>query len=133
MARRITVDVSELSDEIEDITQEELTEIANTLVNQLKLEAPTDTGDLQDLIQIWREKPGRIVITMPTYGKHVQEGTEPPPQGPKPVFEDIEKWARRKLNDESAAGPVFSKLMSEGQDKNAFVDRALNNTMERFR
>jgi len=134
MARRITVDVSDLADEIEDTTQEGLTEIANELVNQLKLEAPTGaTGDLQRLTQIWQEKPGRIVITMPEHGRFVQEETSPPSGNKKIPFEPIERWARRKLNDEDAAGPVWQKLMNEGTDADPFIDRAIDETMQRFR
>lgn len=132
--RRVTVDVSEVSDEVESINQQRLLEVANMLVNRLKDNAPVGaTGDLQRLTQIWREEPGKITITMPDYAKHVNEGTEPPPQGPEPEFEEIVVWARRKLNDESAAGPVYRKLMTEGQNANPYIDRSINETMERFR
>jgi len=134
MVRRVTVDVSELGDEVESMTQERLLEIANTLVNRLKDNAPVGaTGDLQRLTQIWHKEPGRIEITMPDYAKNVNEGTAPPPQGPEPEFEEIVVWARRKLNDEEAAGPVYHKLMTEGQNANPYIDRSINETMERFR
>lgn len=134
MVERMRVDVADLADEIEDLTQERLTEIASELVNQLKIEAPTGaTGDLQRLTQIWREEPGRIIITMPEHGRFVQEATAPPSGNKKIPFEPIERWARRKLGDEDAAGPVWQKLMEEGTDANPFVDRAVDNTVQRFR
>jgi len=50
-----------------------------------------------------------------------------------PDFEQIRLWARRKLGDESAAGAVFRKIQQEGTEANPYVDRAVENTVERFR
>jgi hypothetical protein len=133
MVRRVAVDAEAVAEEIEGVTQEQLTEIAAELVSQLKIEAPTGaTGDLQRLTQIWTEESGTIVITMPEHGRYVQESTDPPGPGKAIPFTPIQKWARRKLNDESLAGPIWNKLMQEGTEANPFIDRAIQNTMERF-
>jgi len=131
--RRVTVDVSEVAEAVEELTEDTLREVAAELVNQLKIEAPTGaTGDLQRLTQIWYTEEGRVVITMPEHGRYVQEATDPPGPGNAIPFTPIQRWARRKLNDESLAGPIWAKLMEEGTEANPFVDRAIDNTIQRF-
>ena len=127
---RVTIDVDAFEAETRAEVDALLLEVANSLVNNLKREAPTGaTGDLQRDIGIWRQESGRIVLgTRLPYAKFVNEGTGPH----TPPFDAIQVWARRKLNDESAAGPVFQKIKQEGTDANPFVSRAMDATLQEF-
>ena len=53
-------------------------------------------------------------------------------QNKRAVIEAIQIWARRKLNDESAAWPVWQKIRQEGIDANPYVDKAFENTLRKF-
>ena len=127
---RLVFDLDELEGELDDETARILENIANTLVNEMKKEAPTGaTGDLQRSIQIFRRSSGEIVLgTRLSYAEFVQTGTRPH----TPPFEPIQIWARRKLGDESAAWPVWHKIRQEGTDANPYVDRAFENTLAKF-
>lgn len=127
----IVVDVREFGEGLEQATDQLLLEIGNELVNQLKVESPVGaTGDLQRSWQIFQVKPGVVVVGSNIgYALDVQTGTEPH----TPDFDQIQAWARRKLGDESAAGPVYRKIQQEGTDANPYITRAIENTVERFR
>jgi len=127
---RLVLDLDELEAELGDETRRILLEIANELVNNLKIEAPTGaTGDLQRSIQILRRDDGEIILgSRLDYAEFVQTGTGPH----APPFEPIQVWARRVLGDEGAAWPVWWKIKQEGTDANPYVDRAMANTLERF-
>ena len=127
---RLVFDLDELEDELDKETQDILLEIANEFVNQLQIEAPTGaTADLQRSFQILRKSNGEIILgSRLGYAEFVQTGTEPH----TPPFEPIQIWARRVLGDESAAGAVWQKIRQEGTDANPYVDRAFENTLDRF-
>jgi len=124
----VRLDLPQLRAELGDAADEILLEVGNILVEELKIESPTHTGSLQQSFQIFRSEDGVVWLgTRIPYARGVWKGTPPH----TPDFDDIQAWARRKLNDESAAGPVFRKIQEEGTDPNPFVDRAVDNTMER--
>ena len=127
---RVTIDVDAFEAETRAEVDALLLEVANSLVNNLKREAPTGaTGDLQRSIQIFETRTGQIVLgTRLPYAQFVNDGTRPH----TPPFEPIQVWARRKLGDEDAAGAVWNKIRQEGTDANPFVDRAFEATLAEF-
>lgn len=127
---RLVFDLDELEQDLDAETARILEEIANTLINELKKEAPVGaTGDLQRSFQIWRRSPSEIVLgSRIDYALDVQQGRGPH----EPDFEQIQVWARRKLGDESAAGAVYQKIKREGTDANPYLDRAMENTLSKF-
>ena len=128
---RITFDLDELEAELTEETRAILVEVGNELVNNLKVEAPVGaTGDLRRSFQIFRRGPNEVVLgSRLDYAKAVNDG-----RGPHtPDFEAIQTWARRKLDDESAAWPVFNKIREEGTEPNPYIDRAVDATLDSFR
>jgi len=128
---RVTFDLDELERELDKETADIVLELATELVNELKVEAPVGaTGDLRRSIQIFQRDDDSVLLgTRIDYAAAVNEG-----RGPHtPDFDALQVWARRKLGDESAAGPVFRKIAQEGTNPNDYVDRAISNTVARFR
>lgn len=128
---RVRLNVSEFEEELGEEVGDILVDVGSTLVNHLKREAPVGaTGDLQRSIQIFRTGRGEVVLgTRIHYAEDVWKGTDPH------IVEDfdaLQKWARRKLGDESAAGPVFRKIAQEGTDPNDFVGRAIEATLDEY-
>jgi len=125
----VRLDLPELRAELGEEADRILLELSNELVNQLKVEAPVGaTGDLQRSFQIFRQGDGVIWLgTRIHYAMDVWKGTPPH----TPDWEAIQVWARRKLGNESAAGPVFRKIQREGTEENDYVGRAIDNTIER--
>ena len=125
----VRLDLPELRKELGGEADRIVLELANELVNQLKVEAPVGaTGDLQRSFQIFRQGDGVIWLgTRIHYAMDVWKGTPPH----TPDWEAIQVWARRKLGNESAAGPVFRKIQREGTEENDYVGRAIDNTIER--
>lgn len=127
---RLVLDLDELEGELDKEIQGWLEEVANELVNQMKVEAPVGaTGDLQRSIQIFRRSSGEIVLgSRLNYAADVQQG-----RGPHIAdFEQIQVWARRKLGDESAAGAVWRSIAQNGTRPNPYLDRAFENTLAKF-
>lgn len=126
----ITIEISGLEGELDAEVEEILFDIGSELVNQLQIEAPTGaTGDLQTSFQIFRRTNRDVYLgSRLPYALFVQTGTRPH----TPPFEPIQVWARRKLGDESAAGPVWQKIREEGTDADPYMTRAFENTLERF-
>lgn len=120
----IRLDLRELEQDLGTEIQAFLEDLAVELVNSLKEEAPVGaTGDLRRSFQIFREAPGVYWLgSRLHYAYDVWKGA--PPHSPD--FEDIKVWARRKLGDESAAGPVHAKIEAEGTTPNDYVGRALD-------
>jgi len=127
---RLVFDLDELKGDLNSEIRRILLEIANTLINELKAEAPVGaTGSLQTSFQIFERQDGKVVLgSRLHYAEAVQTGTAPH----TPDWEQIQKWARRVLGDESAAGPVFKKIQAEGTEPNPYVDRAMENTLRQF-
>ena len=127
---RLVFDLDELEGELDAETARILEDIANTLVNEMKKEAPTGaTADLQRSFQIFRRSSNEIVLgSRLAYAEAVQTGTPPH----IPPFEPIQIWARRKLNDESAAGAVWRSIAQNGTRANPYLDRAMENTLRKF-
>ena len=127
---RLVVDLDQVEQDLGAEVQALLLDVANTFVNNLRREAPTGaTGDLRRSMQIFRTGDGRVVLgSRIGYAMDVQEGTGPH----TPDFDQIQVWARRKLGDEAAAGPVWRKIAREGTDANRYVDRAMEATIQEF-
>ena len=127
---RIVFDLDELEGELDAETARILEDISNTLVNEMKKEAPSGaTGDLVRSIQIFRRSSGEIVLgSRLDYAAAVQQGTGPHIAN----FEQIEVWARRKLGDESAAGAVWRSIAQNGTRPNPYLDRAMENTLQKY-
>jgi len=128
---RITFDLSDVEAELSAETASILEDIANDLVNNLKIEAPVGaTGDLRRSFQIFRRNPTTIVLgSRIDYAAAVNYGRGPH----EPDFEAIQTWARRKLGDESAAGAVYNKIRAEGTKPNPYIDRAIDETLDGYR
>jgi len=124
----VRLDLNELERELDGEIQDFILEFANELVNQLKVEAPVGaTGDLRRSIQIFRQGNGVIWLgTRIHYAYDVWKGAPPH----TPDFDAIKVWARRKLGDESAAGPVYRKIQQEGTEPNDYVGRAVDAAIE---
>jgi len=128
----LRVDLREMEQALGEGADELLRDVAIELGNQLQIEAPVGaTGDLQKSFAILGEQDGVVYVgSRLPYADDVQYGTAPH------IVEDFEAlkvWARRKLGDEAAAGPVFRKIAEEGTNANPYVDRAIENTVARFR
>jgi hypothetical protein len=126
---RIVFDLNELEDGLTAEVRQLLIEIANTLVNNIKIEAPVDGGRLRDSYQLFTK--GESVVTLGSrleYAQAVNDGTEPHIAN----FDAIQKWARRNINEE-AAGAVWRKIAREGTDANPYIDRAFEATLREFR
>lgn len=125
----IRLDLRQLEQELGAAAQEVAVEVASELVNQLQDEAPVGaTGRLQNSFQVFRTGDGVVWLgTRVPYAKGVWKGKPPH----RADFDDIQVWARRKLGDESAAGPVYKKIQREGTEPNDYVDRAVENTLDR--
>lgn len=125
----VRLDLDELERELGGEVQGFIVDLANEIVNQMKQEAPMGaTGDLQRSIQLFRTGDGVVYLgTRLHYAMDVWQGTEPHYAD----FDAIEVWARRKLNDESAAGPVWRSIAQHGTEENDFVGRAIDQAIER--
>lgn len=128
---RIVFDLDELETELSAEVRQLLVEIANSLVNNLKTESPRGaTGDLARSWQIFTTADDEVVLgSRIGYAQTVNDGSEPH----EPDFERLQVWARRKLNDESAAGPVFRKIKHEGTNANPYISRSFEATLREFR
>jgi len=127
---RVVFDLDELERELDAETREIVLELANDIVNEMKVEAPVGaTGDLRRSIQIFQRDDDSVLLgTRLAYASAVNEGTEPH----TPPFEPIQVWARRVLGDESAAGAVWQSIREEGTDANPYVERAIDNAVRGF-
>jgi len=127
---RVVFDLNELERELDKETREIVLELANQLVNELKVEAPMGaTGDLRRSIQIFKRDDDSVLLgTRIGYADDVVSGTDPHLAD----FDAIQVWARRVLGDESAAGPVWRHIAQEGTEPNDFVSRAIDNAVRDF-
>ena len=127
---RVTFDLDELERELDKETADIVLELSNSIVNNLKVEAPTGaTGDLRRSIQLFQTGGREVLLgTRLGYAAYVNDGTRPH----TPPFEPIQVWARRVLGDESAAGAVFRKIQQEGTEADPYVDRAIDQAVRDF-
>lgn len=125
----VTFDLERMEQELDAAAMEIAQEIAVELTNQLRVEAPVGaTGRLQESFQLFRTDDNRILLgTRVPYAEGVWKGKPPH----EPDFDALQVWARRVLGDESAAGPVFTKIKQEGTEPNDYVGRAVDNTLQR--
>ena len=125
----IRLDLEEMDRKLGNEVNAFLLELANEIVNQMKVEAPTGaTGDLQRSIQIFRTGDGTVWLgTRVHYAEDVWQGTGPH----RADFDAIKVWARRKLGDESAAGPVWRSIAQHGTEPNDYVGRAVEEAIGR--
>jgi len=126
----VKLDLAELEAKLDKAAAEIAVEIGSELVNQLKVESPVGaTNTLTESFQIFRTDDDTVYLgTRVPYAQGVWKGKPPH----EPDFDDIRVWARRKLSDESAAGPVFNSIKENGTRPNDFVGRAIENTTERM-
>jgi hypothetical protein len=126
----LVFDASDADAELREETRRIIVEVANTLVNELKEEAPVGaTGDLRRSFQVFRVSEDVVWLgSRLGYAQFVNDGTAPH----TPPFEPIQRWARRKLGDADAAGAVWQKIRQEGTDPNPYLDRAMENTLQQF-
>lgn len=125
----VKLDLRDLERELDAETQDIILELANELVNQLKKESPVGaTGDLQNSWQLFRTGDGVVYLgSRIHYAMDVWKGTPPHLAD----FDAIQVWARRKLNDESAAGPVWRSIAQHGTEPNDYVGRAVDQAIDR--
>lgn len=125
----IRFDMNELEDELGHAAAEVIKEIAVELSNQLYIESPVGaTGRLENSWQIFRTEEDVVWMgTRVPYAYGVWKG-KPPHMAD---FDAIKVWARRKLGDESAAGPVWRKIAKEGTEPDDYLGRAIDNTLDR--
>lgn len=125
----VRLDLRELQRELDGEVQQFIQDLADEIVNEMKQEVPVGaTSDLRRSIQIFQTTDGVVWLgTRIHYAMDVWKGT--PPHSPD--FEELKVWARRKLNDESAAGPVYQKIEAEGTNANDYVGRAIDQAIER--
>jgi hypothetical protein len=125
----VTFDIAQLEDELGEAAAQIAEDVAVELSNQLRIEAPVGaTGRLQGSFQLFRTSGGTVFLgTRVPYAEGVWKGRPPH----EPDFDALQVWARRVLGDESAAGPVFTKIKQEGTEPNDFVGRAVDNTLSR--
>jgi hypothetical protein len=127
---RVVFDLDELERELDAETREIVLELANAIVNEMKVEAPVGaTGDLRRSIQIFQRDNDSVLLgTRIGYADDVLTGTEPHLAD----FEAIQVWSRRVLGDESAAGAVWRKIAREGTEPNDYVGRAIEQAVRGF-
>ncbi len=120
----------DLDREINTIIDKTILRIASDLVNEMKEEAPVDTGRLRQSIQILRKRDNDIYVgTNLDYADDVQYGAPPH----EPPIVPLKKWVRRKLGkDESYAYAVKSKIKEEGTNANPYVTRAIENLRDKY-
>lgn len=125
----VRLDLRETEAKLGAEVQSFIEDLAVELVNELQVEAPVGaTGDLRRSIQIFQTQDGVVWLgTRIDYAMDVWKGQPPH----TPDWEGIKVWARRKLNDESAAGPVYEKIQAEGTEENDFVGRAMESAIEK--
>jgi hypothetical protein len=131
MAGRIVIDLDELERELGAETRDILLDLSNDIVNELKRNAPMGaTGDLRRSYQIYFRGESEVVLGSDIhYADDVDTGTGPHIAD----FDAIQKWARRKLGDESAAGPVWRKIAQEGTDPNPYIDESIEAAIDNLR
>lgn len=115
--------------EAENEVQALLEEIAVRLSNEMKQEAPVDTGQLRQSISIVdRSKDVITVGVQVDYALDVQQGTE----AHTPDLTAMKKWGRRKLGSEGAGIRVRNHIMEEGTEPNPFMTRAIKEVEKRY-
>lgn len=126
----IEIDVSQVEGVLGKKAENLLLEISNELVNLLKEEAPVDTGQLRQSLQIMGYGEHSIYVgTRLKYASAVQFGS--PPHTPN--MESLKKWTRRKLGKpESVAYKIADKIEEKGTKPNPFVDRAIDRLRKKY-
>jgi len=130
MGMKIELDVSDqdiraAKGKIDDFIRE----VSIELSNQLKLEAPTDRGQLRQSINVInREKGSYTVAVKSRHAMPIQSGTE----AFTPPMEPLAEWGRRKLGARSAGKAVWNKIRNEGIDENPFATRAIQNLEDKY-
>jgi hypothetical protein len=125
----VRFDLDRLEQELGEGAMQIAEDVAVELSNQLRMEAPVGaTGRLQGSFQLFRTAGNTVYLgSRVPYAEGVWKGRPPH----EPDFDALQTWARRVLNDESAAGPVFNKIKEEGTEGDPFVNRAIDNTLSR--
>ena len=124
------IDVSEVDEAIREEVKKVLIEIATTLTNNAKKEAPVNSGELRQSIQVLERGENEIIVgTQKNYAPFVEFGTEPH----FPPIEPIKKWVHRKLGmGDDVAYAVQQKIGKEGTDANPFMQRAIEETRQEY-
>jgi len=125
---RIVLDLSETREELGDETADLLLDLGNAIVNELKRNSPVGaTADLRRSWQIFSRADGRVVLGSDIgYADDVDTGTPPHYAD----FEAIEKWSRRVLGSEEAAGAVWRKIAQEGTEPQPYIDESIQTALD---
>ena len=125
----VTFDLDKMEEELGEASMEIAEEVAVELANNLRIEAPVGaTGRLQESFQLFRTSGNTVYLgSRVPYAEGVWKG-KPPHLAD---FDALEKWARRVIGSEAAAGPIWRHIAREGTEPNPYVDRAIDNTLER--
>jgi hypothetical protein len=131
MAGRFVINLDELERELGSETRDILLDLSNDIINELKRNSPRGaTGDLARSWSIFFRGDSEVVLgSNISYASYVDTGTAPH----TPPFAPIQKWARRKLGDESAAWPVWQKIREEGTDPNPYIDESIETAIDNLR
>lgn len=112
-----------LEDEIKELTNPKMEEIARKLAKIIEKNAPKDTGELANSVNIY-EKDGQMIIKVEEeHAKTVEKGRE---GGVRPPIQPLKGWARRKLGSEEYAYAVQEKIAQEGTEAQPFVKESIN-------
>ena len=111
---------------------DETVSVGLTLEDEMRLEDDDDSVVLPrtQVFYLFRTGDREVLLgTRIDYAEDVVEGRDPHLAD----FDAIQVWARRKLGDENAAGPVWRNIAKYGTNPNDFVGRAIENAVRDFR
>ena len=103
--------------------------IANDVRNELINTCPVDTGGLKlsiDVVDNVTSGKPKLIITMNRYGEYVEFGRPP---GKMPPVDELKKWCKRKLGDESLAFAVAQHIKKNGTRPHPFIRPMINNKL----
>ncbi len=131
MAQKISI--SKAKKEIGQKVDDFIKDLAIDLSNEMKREAPVNTGRLRNSIQVQKHGDGYIVGPQVNYAGDVQFGTDPHHVD----LEKLEFWVRRKFNMSepgswAAAQGVQDSIEEDGTEANPFISRAIENLEDRY-
>jgi len=115
----------DLGEESEKITQEILNLAMNTMRNEAIINAPADTTELREKIQLEEKNPNNYVLN--SNARH----SEPIEYGSKPFWAPIaplKEWANRKFGEEDIGYAVQKKIAKKGITAHPFMRPALDKT-----
>lgn len=123
------VEIGSIEDEILFTTDEILSEIAHTLEQLLKENAPIDTGELRNSLKVLGRRGNNYIVgTRLSYAPRVEFGTDPF----TPKIQPLKEWSRRNLDKESDAWKVKHKIETEGIEGDKFFRKSIEEVKRRY-